>query len=222
MAMTYASLLVELPVLVDNDPATDDAFAASLAGIVERAERRISRELNLAIFHRELTGTLTIGNPSIERPANIVAGVLIQITLPTDEKVTLAWRPLSWLREWWPTPTVTGQPRYIAVQDDNHFEVAPPPDLAYSWRYAHRRHNDFLSDGNQSNVITVHIPDLLLYAAACEAAIWAQEDRRDALRVTYEEAYQRLKAAIIAGEQSMAVPESDAGAHVAQEPKPNE
>jgi hypothetical protein len=216
--MTWTSLLADLDVLVDRDPDTDDGWASGRIGVVERAERRISRELNLSCFHHNTTGTMTIGDNSVERPENVIAGVTFAITLPSDETKALKWRSLAWLQEWWPTPTATDEPIYIAVRSDDSFEVAPPPNLAYPWRYSFRKHAELLSDSNPSNNLTANYPDLLLYAAAVEAAVFAQEDRRDALGASYEARYQALKTAIAAAEQSLALPQYEMGDHVIQEP----
>jgi hypothetical protein len=216
MADTYDTLVIMLSTLANRDPTSDDDWRASIPGIFERAERRISRDLNLTAFGKTTTGTMTVGDDVVPRTSNIASGLTFEITLEGGTTKPLLWRPLAWMRAWWATPTLYREPRYIAVSSSDKFNVSPPPDQAYPYRYFYRKHSEFLGPTRQTNVISVAYPDLLVAALCYQAALFSRDDHRDAIRATYAAEYEHLKTSIAAAEAAMGNAQYQAGEHIVQ------
>lgn len=216
MAATYTSLLLDLRVAVNRDPDTDEEFAQALPSIFERAERRIARDLNLSVFGKSSTGVMSIGNNTIAREGNMTAGVTFEITRPGGQTVQLQWRSLAFLRGWWDYPGNYNEPRYVALKGDALLEVAPPPDFAYPWEFFFRRHGEYLGPSRATNAISRDYPDLLHAALCHQAALFAIEDRRDALRETYAAEYERLKLGVAAAEAGVGMAQYQSGDHIDQ------
>jgi hypothetical protein len=208
---TYASLRDDLRRLLDRDVTSDTDYLAQEPAIFRNAEYRIARELNPIVDQVHTSGVMVPSNVFIPRSSRTLSTQYLQITLPSTRTKILEFRPKAWLQKWWPYPLIVGEPRFCAVYDDDNIRIAPPPDFPYPWNQASRRHTAFLSNELQSNEYLQSYPDLLFYAAACEAAIFAQEDRRNDLFTTYNAMFDRRKAAIIGSEHMASVSTSETG-----------
>ncbi len=216
MAETYASLSAMLAVLVDRDPVQDTDFASALPSLFERAERRIVRDLNLAPATQLTQGTMTMGIDTIPYLPGMTSTVTLEIDLPTGVTKTLLWQSLAFVRRFWTSTTATDEPRYCAVKSSSTVQIAPTPNLAYAYRWFTRRHINFLTALNQSNFLAEQYPDLLIASLCRQAAIYAIDDRREALRATWESEYQALKVAVANGEQAIGISQYQSGEHIEQ------
>jgi hypothetical protein len=208
---TFFTIRDDLRRLLDRDPVTDVDYVAQEPIIFRNAELRIARELNPIVDQVYVSGVMTPGNAFLPRSSRTTSTQFLEITLPSTQTAQIEFRPIAWLQKWWNQPLVTGQPRFAAVYDDDNIRVTPPPDLPYPWVQANRRHTLFLDDAHLTNEYVQTYPDLLFYACAVEAAIYAQEDRRNDLFNTYNAMFDRRKAAIIGSEQTASQTASETG-----------
>jgi hypothetical protein len=81
------------------------------------------------------------------------------------------------IKEFSPTTTVTGRPRYYSLFDDTAFELAPIPDSGYSVELHYLHKPNSLTAGAESGttILSTDHPDPLLYGALVEAAIFLKE-----------------------------------------------
>lgn len=216
---TYTSLVADLKREMDRTDS-DDAFVDQLPSVFDRAERRIARELNLAALHVETPGTLTISNNELAKPQNLTSVEYLEVRVTATEWRRLKERPAAWIKEWWPTPTATGAPRYFGLLDKDSFILAPTPDATYPYKLGHRLHApaSFLSGSVATNVLTEECPDLLLAALCCEGARFSRYDRAesDALLAKWEAAYQQIKASLVGTEIGQGLSAFEAGTNVEQ------
>lgn len=89
----------------------------------------------------------------------------------------------------YPTRSADGKPKYIAREADN-FIFGPYPDSAYTVKGIYYKRLDALSDSNTSNWFTSNAPDILLFAALCEAA---DHISNDAAMMKWEQKYNQVK-----------------------------
>lgn len=216
MPASYDSLLADLLVAINRNTDTDEELARAIPGIFERAERRIARDLNLSVFGKVAEGTMAIGNNTIDRAGNMVSGITVEITLAGGQTKQLEWRSLAFIRGWWDFPDNFGEPRYVALKSDDKLEVAPPPDSEYPWAFFYRKHAEYLGPSRQTNVLSRDYPDLLHAALCYQAAMFAIEDRRDAIRETYAAEYERLKTGVASAEAGSGMGQYQAGEHIDQ------
>jgi hypothetical protein len=208
---TYLTIRADLRRLLDRDVSVDTDYLAQEEAIFRNAEYRIARELNPIVDQVYVQGVMTPGNPYLPRSSRTLSTQYLAITTPSTTTKQLQYRPIAWLEKWWPHQLMNGEPRYAAVVDDDTLKVAPPPDFSYPWVQANRRHTLFLDEAHVSNEYVQAYPDLLFYACAVEAAIYAQEDRRNDLFKTYNDMFDRRKAAIIGSEQMASQTTSETG-----------
>ena len=91
-----------------------------------------------------------------------------------------------------PTRSSTGKPSYIAREGSN-FIFGPYPDSAYTIKGIYYAKLTALSDSNTTNWFTSNAPDLLLWAALCEAEPFLKNDERIML---WQSKYDMAKEAI--------------------------
>lgn len=166
--MTYTSLLADIQVYVDRE---DTPFTTQLPRFVMQAENRITAEIENLGYQRVVTGTMTLGQPVIEKPARWRQTISLNYGTGTthNSRSTLFLRTYEWCRNYWPDPTVQGAPRYYCDYDYDHFLIAATPDYAYPFELIYRERPEPLSTDNQTNWTTEHAPQLILSACMLEA-----------------------------------------------------
>ena len=202
------ALAIEMAV-PNNDP-TDPQFVAIVPTLIDQAEQRIYRELDLlaATSAQSIPGApgqaldISAASPQLL----IVEGVAV--ILPAGETNPLVSEivqlfPVS--RDWiWMTYGVTsarGQPKYFVMANDRDIAFGPTPDLAYSfWVTGKYRPMPLYDappgDGTQTTFLASLLPDLFLAAAMCAATGYQHnwgaqaDDPRSAM--SWETTYQGL------------------------------
>lgn len=174
--MDYDGLKTALKGYISDD-YTD--FDSLIDEIVVNAEKRISRDLNLpAQTTWKTDGTLTQGTNTLDLPST-ATGVLhwVSITLSTGKQVILKKRATSFLRDYAPDPTSTGQPVYYATYDDDTILLAPTPDYQtgstdYPYTLVYEtRITGLTASGATTTWLSLNAEDLLLQACLVEGAM---------------------------------------------------
>jgi hypothetical protein len=189
-AMTYTSLLQDIQTYTERD---DDPFLSQRERFVMMAENRLAKEVRGLGVMQFVTSTLSTGNPILAKPERWRETVSFTITAATGEKVALMPRSIQYCRSFWPDATQTGQPRYIADYDFEHFYLAATPDVDYAFELVYYERPEPLSTLNETNWFTQYAPDLLLYACLLEAQPFLKLDGRvQVFQAMYERSLQML------------------------------
>lgn len=171
MALTYASFVTSLANLLVV-PAADPNFQTVLPNIIDDAEQRIRRELDiLNDIVVDQTGTLTPNNRNFTFPQNFVVSESINVFTPVGTTTNRnALVPIS--REtmdyvWGNNAAVTSPsvPIYYAMITDQTIIVGPPPDAGYMVEVIGTIIPPPLSSTNTETWISEYLPDLFLAAA---------------------------------------------------------
>ena len=197
MSYTYttfqAALAIEMAV-PNNDPANPQ-FAAVLPTLIDQAEQRVYRDLDL------LNATMTRLFPSsmVSRTVDYTATNAVisspddpQILIPEDvyaltpnlsttspPGVANPLTPVSreWLMAVYGDPSAIGVPKYFAPLTDTRIIVGPIPDLPYNISITGKFRPIPLylaapGNGLQTTILTRVLPDLFLAAAMCAASAY--------------------------------------------------
>ena len=184
---TFSTALA-IEMAVPNNNPTDPQFVAVLPTLIDQAEQRCYRELDL------LTATITRLFPSsmINRTVDFTASNAVihapgdpQILIPEDvyaltpnlsttspPGVANPLVPVSreWLMAVYGDPSAIGVPRFFAPLTDTQIIVGPLPDLPYNISITGKFrpapiYTIFPADGTQTSFLTTVLPDLFLAAA---------------------------------------------------------
>lgn len=169
---TYVDQVANLMVV----PSTDANFTTMLPGMIDYAEQRIYRELDLLYTqitdagsqvssgNRNFTlpttlGTfITVDNLNIISPAATVSSAGTRIPLvPVDR---------SFIDLVYPSNTaVTGTPAFFAMNSNTSVILGPSPDGAYYAEVVGTQRPTALSSNNSSTILTQYVPDLFIAAS---------------------------------------------------------
>lgn len=212
MAYSYGQYIDELTDLMVVSE-TDPSFVTILPAIIDYAEQRIYRELNL------LANTVANSTvPFVANNRNLTFGlhftVCDQINVITPAGQTdpeLGTRnPLTpCTREYldliWSSSAGAGLPTYFAMQSDQSIVVGPWPDAAYTVEVVGVARPLQLSATNITTYLTTYLPDLFLAASMVYASAYKQNFGASAddpkMAMSWEQQYQLLFASANAEEE---------------------
>lgn len=134
MALTYTQLVQQIEDITENTYEVQD-----VNGFIQRAEQLIYNTVQIANLRKNVTGTLTANNKYLSAPTDFLSVYSIAVVKPNGEYLYLLNKDVNWIREAYPTPTVTGLPKYYAIfgsrsNDPNEltFILGPTPNAAYT------------------------------------------------------------------------------------------
>lgn len=108
----------------------ETGFEDSIDGFIQAAEQRIYNIAKLPSSNRNQTASLTPSNRYLSLPVGVVAINEVEVKVAGVTTFLLS-KDVSFLRESYPDPSVTGVPKFYAMFDDNTLLLAPTPGSAY-------------------------------------------------------------------------------------------
>ena len=188
---TYAILVQDIKDLTENNSSD---FATQADEFIETTEIRLSREIvNCPELFKHQTSTLTISDPFITKPSDLISMISFQVLSSAAARTALEYRDVSFINEYWPTRTSTSTPVYYADWDDDYLIVAPTPDAALTIEMNYRKRFDAISGSSTTSWLTANAYDALLYGSLIEAAIY---DKNPQMMQMYEKRYKEALASI--------------------------
>ena len=102
-------------------------------------------------------------------------------------------RSYEYLRSYWPDAEATGTPQFYADYDYQHWKLAPTPAANSELEILYYEQPQLLGEDVQTNWLTEHAPDVLLYATLLEATPFLKKDERIG---TWQAMYDRAAQAL--------------------------
>ena len=177
MAYNYSSFVSALSTET-GIPATDANFLAVLPQIIDDAEQRIYRELDLVSTSVTVTGSVSANNRIVAIPQgsghiivldaiNVIDGSSIRhpVTPATRESVDFCYPSTV-------APSTPSYPSIFARIDDTNILVGPSADQAYSAEFVGTIRPTPLSNTNTTTFLTSYLSDLFFAAAMVSAAAY--------------------------------------------------
>lgn len=184
MSYTYSSWSTALASAAVTT-ATDADFAAILPSVIDYAEQRIYRELDLlATVVRDDTGSLTANSREFTLPTSLGRFVIVNgmnVVTPVSTTVTNGTRnplmltSLMYADYTWPSntaPATPSVPQWWAMVTDQTAVVAPAPDAAYNIEVVGTIRPTPLSVSNTTTFLTLYLPDLFFAASMVFVSGW--------------------------------------------------
>jgi len=188
--MTYDSLVEDISSYLER---TDTATLEKIPTFIMLAEQVIASEIK---FLGNLTvneSNMVASQPIIDKPARWHKTVSMNVTV-AGKKYPILLRKYEYLREYWPTATDTGVPKFYADYDYTHWLVAPTPATNYSFEVLYYERLQPLDSSNQTNWLTTYAPQALLYGTLLQAMPFLKNDDRTPMwQAQYDKIIQTLK-----------------------------
>lgn len=180
MALNYTTYINSLSNLMPV-PASDPGFIIVLPNIIDDAEQRLYRELDLLNTRFADSTTFVAGSRDFNLPSAVATFVTVErinIITPstaTTGSPTAVRNPLTpcsadMLDFLWPSVTGSAVPSYFAMKTQTSIIVGPFPDKAYVVEVIGTQRPAPLSTSNVTTLLSVFFPDCLIAASMVFAA----------------------------------------------------
>lgn len=132
--MNYSALVTAVEDYCENTFATADMDV-----FIRQAEQRIYNLVQIPALRRNVTGVTTISNKYLMCPLDFLSVYSMAVVVPaTGAYVYLLNKDVNFIREAYPVPTATGQPKFYSLFGPDSttateltFLLGPTPDAAY-------------------------------------------------------------------------------------------
>ena len=128
MTLTFSELKSAIQDYTENDETT---FVNNLPLFIRLAEERILKSVQLNLFQKNQSGTMTNGNQFLAAPSDFLAPFSLSIDV-SSAKEFLLFKDLDFVQTYTPNSATTGQPIYYAQFDVDNFILAPTPNSNYT------------------------------------------------------------------------------------------
>ena len=207
MSYTYATYTAALAELMVT-PVGDPNFVAIEPSIIDYAEQRIYRELDLLGTNiTDATATLTASNRNFTLPSGqgtFIVVDYINVLTPVGSTAANGTRtpliPMSrdTIDVIYPSgQTATGVPQYFGMIDPGTVMLAPSPNAAYATEVIGTIRPAPLSSTNTTTILTSYVPDLFMAASMVFASGYMRNFGSQAddprMSQSWESHYQLLK-----------------------------
>jgi hypothetical protein len=193
MSFTLATLKTAIQDYADN---SETSFVNNLPNFIKASEEKIFKSIDLDIFRKNVTSAFTSSDSFLTVPSDYLASFSLQITTSGSEDFLLQ-KDVNFIREYAPSSSTTGVPKYYARFDEDNFIVAPTPNSNYTLQLNYYFRPASLTAGADSGTtwISTNAPFALLYGSLVEASIFmkSEPDTIQSYNGLYGQYLERLK-----------------------------
>ena len=194
MAFTYATLKTAIQDYMDNDETT---FANNLDNFIKTTEEDILNNVELNFYRKNVTGTATSGNAYLGVPSDFLAPFSLAVISSSVYYYLLLKHP-SFIRDYTPNASTTGQPKYYGEFDNDTFILAPTPDDNYSFElhYFYRPTSLTAGASDGTTYLSTNMPNVMLSGSLLQAAIFMKLDAAETgtYKQNYDQDIMQLKS----------------------------
>lgn len=167
MSWTYTTLKSAIQDYTQN---TESTFVADLGTIIQQAEDRIVKSVELPNFRKNVTGSLTSGNQYLTAPDDYLYPFSLAVLDSDSDYSYLLNTDVSFIREAYPSASTTGVPKHYAQFDDNSFIVGPTPNANLNVELHYYYVPESITTASSGTTwLGTNAPELLLYGSLVEA-----------------------------------------------------
>lgn len=167
MSWTYTTLKSAIQDYTQN---TESTFVADLGTIIQQAEDRIVKSVELPNFRKNVTGSLTSGNQYLTAPDDYLYPFSLAVLDSDSDYSYLLNTDVSFIREAYPSASTTGVPKHYAQFDDNSFIVGPTPNANLNVELHYYYVPESITAASSGTTwLGTNAPELLLYGSLVEA-----------------------------------------------------
>jgi|TARA_R110000796_G_scaffold26889_3_gene74214 hypothetical protein len=167
MSWTYTTLKSAIQDYTQN---TESTFVADLGTMIQQAEDRIVKSVELPNFRKNVTGSLTSGNQYLTAPDDYLYPFSLAVLDSDSDYSYLLNTDVSFIREAYPSASTTGVPKHYAQFDDNSFIVGPTPNANLNVELHYYYVPESITAASSGTTwLGTNAPELLLYGSLVEA-----------------------------------------------------
>ena len=172
---TYGTLKTAIQDYLDNSETT---FTNNLDNFIQTAEERILKAVQLPVFRKNVTGSVTASDTYLAAPDDFLAPYSLAVIDSSNNYSYLLLKHVSWIRDYTPAVATTGEPLYYAIFDNDSFILAPTPNSNYSveLHYYYRPNSLTTVSSSSQTWLSENAPNAMLYGSLVEGAVFMKSD----------------------------------------------
>ena len=128
MSYTYTTLKTAIKDYTENDEPT---FVRNLPVFIKNSEERILKNVQLSLFRKNVTGTMSSTSKYLEVPSDFLAPFSLAY-VSSGEEIFADFKETDFVQSFSPDVSVKGLPRFYGQFDVNNFILAPAPSSNFS------------------------------------------------------------------------------------------
>ena len=182
MSFTYAQLKQAVK---DYTEYEETEFVANIPLFIRMSEERILKNVQLSLFRRNATATVTQAYQYLRIPEDFLAPFSLSLRTATGDPVVygdmsfVEFKDPSFVQSYTPNPSTTGVPKYYSQFDVNNFLLAPTPDSSYTAELHYFYRPASITSGGETDTtwLSTNAEMALLYGALIEAYIYMKGEQ---------------------------------------------
>ncbi len=202
MSFTYTALQDAIKSFTENE---ETSFVSNLPLFIRGAEDRIFTVVDLELFRKNVTSSLSQNDPYLTVPTDYLASFSLQITTANYQDFLLI-KDVNFVQQYTNSVGSTGTPKYYGIFDVDNFIVGPAPDANYTveLHYYYRPASITAGAGTGTSWLSTNAPNALLYGSLVEAYTYmkGEADMMQLYEQRFMQEVQRLKDLAEARENS--------------------
>ena len=164
--MNYSTLVQAIKDYTEN---TETTFVNNIDTFIGQAEERILFDVDLPVFHKNVTGSITSGNSYLTKPSDFLTAYSLAVVDSGNSYTYLLPKDVSFIREYSPDTDTTGVPKYYAHFNDNSFILSPKPNATLTAELHYKFKPTQISSSNTTTWLGDNASTALLYGCLMEA-----------------------------------------------------
>ena len=190
MTWTYSSLKTAIQ---DYAESTETSFTTHLDDFIKSGEERILKAVQLDDFIKNVTGTATSGSAYLGSPSDFLSPFSLAVIDSDSNYSYLKLKHSSFIRDYTPASSTTGEPKYYAEFDEDTFILAPTPNTTYTFELHYFYRPSSLTSAGDSGTtwLSTNAPNAMLYGSLAEAMIYLKNYESSPI---YEQRFQEALA----------------------------
>ena len=193
MSFTYLQLKTAIQDYTENNETT---FVTNLPVFIRLAEERILKNVQLSLFRKNATATITQGSQYFACPSDFLAPFSLSFRSSDENKIFVDFKDPSFLQTYTPNSATEGIPRYYSIFDISNFLIAPSPNASYTGELHYYYRPQSLTAGADSGTtwLSINAEIALLYASLIEAYTFMKGEQD--MMVLYNQKFQEALVGI--------------------------
>ena len=192
MAFTFTTLKTAIQ---DYLESTETTFVTNLPLIITQAEERILRTVQLPDFRKNVTGTMSQGNPYLTMPSDFLASYSLAIDNSGYEY--LVFKDVNFMREAYPVEATENVPKYYSIFDEDTFILGPTPNANFATELHYLYEPESITvSGDGTSWLGTNAENALLYGCLVEGYTFLKGDGEllQWYQAKYDDSVMRLKS----------------------------
>jgi len=176
MSFTYSELKQAIQDYTEND---ETSFVTNLPVFIKQAEERILKNVQLSLFKKNVSGSMTSSDRFLASPSDFLAPFSLSYVDTDSNHIFLQLKDPDFIQSFNPNSATTGGPRFYAVFDVENFILGPTPNSAYNveLHYFYRPSSLTVAGESGTTWLSINAEIALLYGSLMEAYIYMKGEQ---------------------------------------------